>query len=72
MSAVGILGIMAVWRTYYATFLDWDAFLSFDGARGAPSEGTEAWQMAAATMTALALAGGVLMACTHVLSGPGL
>ena len=40
VSAAGILGIMAIWRTYYAGFLDWSHFLSYDAprSRGADRE----------------------------------
>lgn len=30
VSAAGILGVMVIWRSFYAAFLDWSAFASFD------------------------------------------
>lgn len=33
VTAAGVLGLMAVWRTFYSTYLDNSKFLSIDGAR---------------------------------------
>jgi len=45
VSAAGILGIMAIWRTFYTGFMDWTFFLAYDATRSndSPRDEAQAW-----------------------------
>ena len=73
VSAAGILGVMAIWRTYYAAFLDWRPFLSFDAARDAgPEEAARAWgeTITAVLLLTVACGGGAAALHFAAVSGP--
>jgi hypothetical protein len=63
VSAAGILGVMAIWRTYYAVFMDWSFFLSYDCPRSRnPEEHAQAWSETVALVALLAAGfGGALL-----------
>ena len=52
-----ILGLMAVWRSFYAAYLDMSKFLSIDGARSMDDDGA-AQHFQEALLAAGALAAG--------------
>ena len=56
ITAAQILGLMAVWRAFYATYLDISKFLSFNGARSGDNKETEARHFKDALIAALTLA----------------
>jgi len=69
VSAAGILGVMAIWRTFYAGFMDWSFFVAFDSARSArPQEHTDAWWAAARGMAAVCGGGAIVVAGMHAVA----
>jgi hypothetical protein len=69
VSAAGILGVMAVWRTFYAGFLDWSFFLSLDTAHSSrPQEQMQAWWDAVRIMLYVCGAGSIVAFAAHVLT----
>lgn len=65
VSAAGILGVTAVWRTYYAAFLDWNTFLSID--YNGPKQQRQARAFVEALMWVGAIA--VLGCCLQLAAG---
>lgn len=75
VTAAGVLGLMAIWRSFYATYFDFSVFLSIDGARS-DRDRKNARHFQDALVAALVLAASSLV-ILHVLSSaltgaPGL
>ena len=69
VSAAGILGVMAIWRTFYAGFMDWRPFVAYDSARSERAQDdTEAWWAAARGMAAICGGGAIVATGTHALA----
>lgn len=69
VSAAGILGVMAIWRTYYAGFLDWSHFLTFDAPRsGGPDldRHRRAWWETLFIALSITGAAGVAAVAAHI------
>jgi hypothetical protein len=66
VSAIGILGVMAVWRTFYVGFLDFSYFLTYDSARSRqPEDQGQAWVETVTVVLALTCAAAVAAAALH-------
>jgi hypothetical protein len=72
VSAAGILGVMAIWRTYYAGFLE-SFFLSYDAPRSQqPEDQGRAWSETIAIVLALTCAAGAAVAAMHIAAPASL
>jgi hypothetical protein len=69
VSAAGILGVMSVWRTFYAGFMDWSFFLSLDTAHSSRTQKQmQAWWEAARIMSCICGLGSVVALAAHIIS----
>lgn len=71
VSAAGILGVMAIWRTFYTGFMDWTFFLAYDASRSSenPRDEAQAWiESVAAISVLVVLCGSAAFAANFALN----
>eukprot|EP00892_Ulva_mutabilis_P011546 jgi/Ulvmu1/8764/UM048_0019.1 len=71
VSAAGILGIMAIWRTFYTGFMDWTFFLAYDATRAdeTPRDEGKAWiESITAVAVLIILCGSAAFAANYALN----
>ena len=71
VTAAGVLGLMAAWRSFYATFLDLSKFLSVEGSRYSREQDESHFWDAIKWATALAFTSCVVLHSLSIVYGEG-
>ena len=70
VSAAGILGVMVIWRSFYAAFLDWSVFTSIGYSGAKQEKEAERFVEAIRLVIGIASVGATIFIACSLLSPP--